>query len=510
MKQNKPPLPSFLIDLSILAPIAGFAFWLRFTSLQLVYFGIDEAFHLWFASRPTLSQLFTSLQAAAPQQFPLDYLINFVLFHFTHDLMVMRLLPVLWGTGSVIVFYFLGCFIWSRTFGAVCAWLLTISMFHIQYSQVLRPYSLVVFLSLASLYCFARALENKRWILVYAAAIFFYQMAYPYAFAMIALNIFHVNFFRVEHRWKFNISMVLSLLLLFSWFFLNGKHLFHGSPFSYKSSESLGWEGVGKIIRSFSQYRPVSVSFYGVLFLTAIGAGLKNVVYRNKVIYGCILMLVTLTMVGLSISRAGLFFEPRHAIVILPIFLAFVAAGIFLMGIFLRFRPFILGVCFSFLLLLYPVFRGALDGEIAVSRFLREAAGFMRDNVAFGDTIILSNPNMGGTFLYSLDPNAFFKIEDVYLHQGFNLFRFPQNFRALAEKGGIPIYALCSIDKESATMNRTVFDEVLKGQRLSGGRIWCVYNQVNYILEPNPFFPALGLKPEHLELKYPGIYLLKM
>jgi hypothetical protein len=246
------------------------------------------------------------------------------------------------------------------------------------------------------------------------------------------------------------------------------------------------------------------------MFGTGVGVGFIRPLCQKKTLYGLILILGTFLAVWISINRSGFFLKPRHVIVLLPLFLVFISGGIVSIGYAVRSRWFSIGVCFVLLMAFLPVFRGFLAEELGGVHVLNEGAIFLRTSVGKDDTIIFSNPNMGGTFLYFLDPDAFFKIKDVYLHQGFNLFRFPQNFRALAEKGGIPIYALCSIDKESATMNRAVFEEVLKGKKLSGGRIWCVFNQVNYILEPNPFFPALGLKPEQLELKYPGIYLLKM
>lgn len=81
----------------------------------------------------------------------------------------LRSLSVLFGLAAIPAIYQLGSRFLNRTAGTVAAILLTINAFHIQYSQELRSYGLLMLLGILSSYAFLSALEEPErksaWIL---------------------------------------------------------------------------------------------------------------------------------------------------------------------------------------------------------------------------------------------------------------------------------------------------------------------------------------------------------
>lgn len=76
---------------------------------------------------------------------------------------VLRLLPALFGIFSVLLIYQVGKTLFDKRTGLLSALLLSISPFHIYYSQELRAYTLVTFLALLSIYYLVDALKKDQW-----------------------------------------------------------------------------------------------------------------------------------------------------------------------------------------------------------------------------------------------------------------------------------------------------------------------------------------------------------
>lgn len=77
------------------------------------------------------------------------------------DEFTLRLLPFLFGIISIAMVYKLGKALFNKKVGLFSAFLISISPFHIYYSQELRAYTLITLLSLISIYCFNACLEAK-------------------------------------------------------------------------------------------------------------------------------------------------------------------------------------------------------------------------------------------------------------------------------------------------------------------------------------------------------------
>lgn len=92
----------------------------------------------------------------------------------------MRLLPVLIGILTVYVLYLFGKKYFNEKIALISSFLLTVSPYHIFYSQDLRSYSLLVLFSLLSIYCFL----GKKWKIFAVINIIAFFTNYVYVFVI--------------------------------------------------------------------------------------------------------------------------------------------------------------------------------------------------------------------------------------------------------------------------------------------------------------------------------------
>ena len=76
------------------------------------------------------------------------------------EVLTLRFVPLFFGLASLPVLYGIGALVYGRKAGLVAAACLAASPVHIWYSQALRPYALVILLSLISMYAYLRALRD--------------------------------------------------------------------------------------------------------------------------------------------------------------------------------------------------------------------------------------------------------------------------------------------------------------------------------------------------------------
>ena len=99
---------------------------------------------------------------------PTFYWIEHVMLFFGSGEAVLRLVPALAGTCTIPVFYLLGREFHNRETGLVAAALLTVSAFHIYYSQEARPYTLFLLCFSLALIFYLRACKTNStstWVL---------------------------------------------------------------------------------------------------------------------------------------------------------------------------------------------------------------------------------------------------------------------------------------------------------------------------------------------------------
>ena len=140
------------------AALAAVALSIRLYRLGHFSFWLDEVMQSFFI-HGTRKQFWESLRFDAVHP-PLDYLVDRLFEVFRPSDAARRLLPVLWGTGSVILLASLMARRAGRTAGILAGALLALAPFHVRYSQEFRPYSLGVFLVLLSLFLLDRYLER--------------------------------------------------------------------------------------------------------------------------------------------------------------------------------------------------------------------------------------------------------------------------------------------------------------------------------------------------------------
>lgn len=151
------------LKILLLLTITGLILRLRYigdTSLWL-----DEVFTNNFSRQSLLEILSMKQDAFHPPTF---YLIEHVMLYFGSGEAVLRLVPALAGICTIPVFYLLGKEFHNRETGLVAAALLTVSTFHISYSQEARSYTLFLLCFSLALLFYLRALRTNarnEWLL---------------------------------------------------------------------------------------------------------------------------------------------------------------------------------------------------------------------------------------------------------------------------------------------------------------------------------------------------------
>jgi 4-amino-4-deoxy-L-arabinose transferase-like glycosyltransferase len=140
-----------------------------------------------------------------------------------------RFLSVIFGFSSLIVIYRLGTLICSKNIGILSSFLLSFSVFHIRFSQEVRGYSLMVFLTLLSLYFFIRLRDGKDRKIVWGYILSSSALMFTHYYGLLiilAQNIYMFTLYLLKKnmyepstaRW-WRLQVVLGILYL-PWLFI--------------------------------------------------------------------------------------------------------------------------------------------------------------------------------------------------------------------------------------------------------------------------------------------------
>jgi len=129
----------------------------------------------------------------------------------------IRFPSAIFGIISIFLIYKIGCHLFNQKIGIISGFLLSISTFHIMYSQDARPYSLFMFLTLLSFYFFIQVLKaNKGWyFLGYLLANILLCYTQLFGFFVILSQIVYFSMFWKKYKqkiFKFAGIQVASLL----------------------------------------------------------------------------------------------------------------------------------------------------------------------------------------------------------------------------------------------------------------------------------------------------------
>jgi len=149
---------------------------------------------------------------------------------------ILRLLPAAFGVFSIIIIYILAKLLFTKKVAQISAFILSISPFHIYYSQELRYNTLVVFLVLLSVYFYLKSLKEDRklsWIAFVTFVILSIYSHFIAIFILLSLNIHYFSFFnkykKLVSTWL--ITQLAVLFFLIPWFMIISKQLSLPNPF---------------------------------------------------------------------------------------------------------------------------------------------------------------------------------------------------------------------------------------------------------------------------------------
>lgn len=312
-------------------------FLLRLYNLGKYDFWLDEVVTIYYSRK--IWEMIKHFPTGATPTFdpPLFYL----LLHFWSFLgkseFILRLLPLSFGVLSIIAVYKVGQLLFNKRVGLISAFILALSPLSIYYSQELRPYSLVTFLTLMSIYNLVKSLENNRllsWIGFIIFTVLCIYTHYVTVFLLIIIFFFflycYISYSKYKDllkRWLISLSIILVLYSPAMMALLRRAPVWSFDAFPPKPSLSL-------IIQSFMYFNMgynatatihcLAVLLFLPLFLASVWFGLRQKKYRNGTYLLLFWLFVVITMViiisvamySIYIDRVFLYSLPAYYILI--------------------------------------------------------------------------------------------------------------------------------------------------------------------------------------------------
>ena len=186
---------------------------LRFHGLAKENVWLDEAFSI-YHSKFSINHIIT-LDDNHPPLYGLILFISLKIFGASE--FSARLPSVIFGILSVLLIYLYGKYAFTKQVGVIASLLLALSSYHISYSQEARMYSLLGFLSLASLYFYVRfrdsnSLSNSTLYLVSSIL-----LIYTHYFGTLVVIVQNIHYFLLTSNKKMKKWIFLQVVLIFSY-----------------------------------------------------------------------------------------------------------------------------------------------------------------------------------------------------------------------------------------------------------------------------------------------------
>jgi len=335
------------------------------------------------------------------------FCLTHLFYPFTHPERDLRIIPLIFGSASIPMIYFL-----SRLFLPAIALPCTLSLsfmaYHICLSQDGRCYTLIMFLGMVALYFFMKHKKTSKtiylfWTAIFASILFYISYAsIPFIFLFQLLWLYHV---KEEKRPAVTSLMVLNgLILLFClpWLlFVTLNYKPHSTiDIGLTETPSTFWNLLYGIANDWVPYAPLAISSIILLILLPVLSPKR----RN----GWILLAVFVLPIGgiylfCKLLNVSHFVTSRYFINFLPLF--FIALYLSLSNIeirfdrlkrFLRLRLlFVILLIASNALMLPLYYRSEKQDYRGLMRYLK---GQLRD----GDKIIAGNLVQIGVMLHHL------------------------------------------------------------------------------------------------------------
>lgn len=186
-------LPKHTIIIVLLA-ILLLGFLLRVYDLDTESIWLDEGISIKLSS---IDPAAITIERALNNHPPLYFIIlHYWTKAFGDSVFSARLLSVLFGFLAIFMMYRVGCLVFNRETGILGSLILAVSLFNIHYSREIRMYSLVVLLTLVSMYFFIKLLEKRsraNLIGYITSSIFLLYTHYSGLYLILAQNVYFIT-----------------------------------------------------------------------------------------------------------------------------------------------------------------------------------------------------------------------------------------------------------------------------------------------------------------------------
>lgn len=122
---------------------------------------LDEIITAVKVQEPSIKEVIANLDDRSGR--PLHFVFVFLITRLGDSEFWLRLPSVVFGVLSLVVTYLIGTQLFSKREALLAAFLLALSPYHLRYTQEARTYSLLMLLSLLTLYCFLKGWRTGNW-----------------------------------------------------------------------------------------------------------------------------------------------------------------------------------------------------------------------------------------------------------------------------------------------------------------------------------------------------------
>lgn len=276
--------------------IVAFGLTLRLSAISQSFW-LDEAAQAVLSSNP-----FAEGSFSADFQPPLFYYLTHVWIELGNVFGLrseafLRLLPVGFGTATIILLYFFAKEMFDRRVGLAASLILASSPFHIYYSQEFRMYSMLTFVALLSWYL----LRKRQW-LGYAITITISIFTHYFAFFNLAAQIVYILATERKSVHNFSKALALGIAPFLLWLPILSQQL----------------DTAGRLVSAWPGWKAISnpgwLKFPGLIlakFTVGMTSPEPRILYAGAVaIFGAIVLGAVGVVVGGGgwVTRPGLFF----------------------------------------------------------------------------------------------------------------------------------------------------------------------------------------------------------
>lgn len=206
---------------------------------------------------------------------PLYYmLMHFWVSMFGDSEFSLRLPSVIVGTGSVLMIYLVGNLVFNRTTALIASLILAVSVFHIEYSQEARAYSLLAFLTLCSFYFFLKTLSGSKALYVIGYIITGVLLMYTHfygVFILVVQNIFcFTRYFLRRDVFSIGIGRWIALQIIVGLVFIPGLLIWYKNTVAMQGGFWLSEPTVIDIARYFYHFTGRDYILFFLFFVLAV------------------------------------------------------------------------------------------------------------------------------------------------------------------------------------------------------------------------------------------------